>query len=186
MFDLGAPVILVRDFWPLASGVAVAPFLVASPAVVLLLFFFLRKLLDSTTFHSPFFCSLGSDVVWVIRRVAEWLIPLRASRLCCRTLKRSSIALIMERPISSTLLSRAASRALPLLPFRAVRSGSDVRPLHHGHSWAQAAIFASSLRRVAFSSSSMDSLASTSFAAPVLLCVGPAFFSVSFSHAAVM
>ena len=81
MLVLGAPVILVRDCWPLAGGVTVAPFFAASPAVALLLFSFLRELLDSTTFHSPFFCSFGSDVVWVVHRVAEWLVPLRASGL---------------------------------------------------------------------------------------------------------
>ena len=96
------------------------------------------------------------------------------------------MALIMEGPISSILLSRAASRSLSPLPSRAVRSGSEAKPLHRGHSWAQAAIFASSLRWAAFSSSSTDSLVSTSLAAPILLCVGPAFFSVSFSHAAIM
>ena len=81
MVDLGAPVILVRDCWCLAGGVTVAPFFAASPAVALLFFFFLRELLDSTIFHSPFFCSFGSDIVWVVHRVAEWLVPLRASGL---------------------------------------------------------------------------------------------------------
>ena len=85
MFDLGVPVVLVGGCWPLAGGVVVAPFFApffaASPAVVLLLLFFLLELLDSTIFHSPFFCSLGGDVVWVVCRVAEWLVPLRASGL---------------------------------------------------------------------------------------------------------
>ena len=38
MLVLGAPVILVRDSWPLAGGVTVAPFFAASPAVALLFF----------------------------------------------------------------------------------------------------------------------------------------------------
>jgi hypothetical protein len=136
-------------------------------------FFFFFFFLDSTTFHSPPCCSRGSDSNWVsvmVRAGATGSCLGRALGVGRPPLRRSSMALMIEGPNSSTLLSGAARRALlSFCPFLGGRPDSEAETPHREHSWgALTAIPANSFRRTSFSSSSIDGLASASLWTPVL------------------
>jgi hypothetical protein len=136
-------------------------------------FFFFFFFLDSTTFHSPPCCSRGSDGNWValmVRTGVTGSCLSHALGVDDPPLRRSSMALMIEGPSSSTLLSRAARRALlSFCPFLGGRPDSEAETPHREHSHgALTAILANSFRRTSFSSSCIDGLASASLWTPVL------------------
>jgi hypothetical protein len=147
--------------------------------------FFFSFFLGSTTFHSPPRRSFGSDGNWVallVRAEATECCLARASRPCRLPPKRSSMALMMEGPSSSTFFSRAERRALSFCPFLGGHPDSEAEAPRREHSWgALTATLASSFRRTSFSSSNNDGFASVSLGAwvtqagPILLnnCIVP-------------